>query len=55
MKKKDYLKPEQRVVVLRHRTPLLQSSVKALSTNIDDDNNGIDDFIWGGGGNGNAR
>ena len=55
MKKKEYMKPEQRVVLLQHRTMLLSGSVRSLSTNIDDDDNDIDDFNWGGGGNGPAR
>ena len=52
MKKKEYIKPTQRVVMLQHHTQLLQSSVRSLSTNMDDDD---DDFIWGGGGNRPAR
>ena len=54
MKKKQYMKPEQRVVLLQHRTMLLSGSVRGLSTNIDDDEDNVDDFIWGGG-NGPAR
>lgn len=53
--KKEYIKPEQRVVLLQHRTMLLAGSVRALSTNIDDDDDQVDDFIWGGGGTENAR
>jgi len=33
MKKKEYIKPEQRVVLLQHRTMLLQAS--QTSTNLD--------------------
>ena len=50
--KKEYIKPSMQVVLLQHRTMLLQASVRGLSTNIDDDE---DDFLWGGGGNQNAR
>ena len=53
--KKEYMKPSMQVVLLQHRTMLLQASVRGLSTNIDDDDNDIDDFLWGGGGNQNAR
>lgn len=53
--KKIYNKPAMRVVMLQHHTQLLQSSVRSLGTNIDDDNDGEDDFIWGGGGNTGAR
>jgi len=53
--KKIYSKPAMRVVMLQHHTQLLQSSVRSLGTNIDDDNDGEDDFIWGGGGNTGAR
>ena len=52
MKKKQYMKPEQRVVLLQHRTMLLSGSpVRSVSTNMDDD----DDFLWGGGGTQDAR
>lgn len=52
MKKKAYMKPEQRVVLLQHRTMLLSGSVRSVSTNMTDED---DDFLWGGGGNQNAR
>ena len=53
MKKKEYIKPEQRVVVLQHQQHLLTGSeVRSLSMNMDDDE---DDFIFGGGGNGDVR
>jgi len=51
--KKKYMKPEQRVVVLQHRTMLLSgNSVRSVSTNMDNEEDG---FLWGGGGNQNAR
>lgn len=50
--KKEYIKPSMQVVLLQHRTMLLQASVTGVqSTNLDDE----DDFLWGGGGNQNAR
>lgn len=51
MKKKEYMKPEQRVVLLQHRTMLLSGSVRGVSTNMTDE----DDFLWGGGGTQDAR
>ena len=50
--KKKYMKPEQREVVLQHRTMLLQASARNVRTNMDDDE---DDFNWGGGSTDNAR
>ena len=52
MKKKEYMKPEQRVVLLQHRTMLLSGSVRGVSTNMTDED---DDFLWGGGGTQDAR
>lgn len=53
MKKKQYMKPEQRVVLLHHRTMLLSGSpVRSVSTNMTDED---DDFLWGGGGTQDAR
>ena len=46
------MKPEQRVVLLQHRTMLLSGSVRNVSTNMTDDD---DDFLWGGGGTQDAR
>ena len=37
MKKKEYIKPEQRVVLLQHRTMLLSGSVRGVSTNMTDE------------------
>lgn len=51
MKKKEYVKPEQRVVLLQHRTMLLAGSVTGVDSNLDDE----DEFIFGGGGNGPGR
>lgn len=45
--KKAYMKPEQRVVVLQHKTQILQTSMTGLSNNV-----GLN---YGGGGNGPAR
>ena len=52
MNKKHYQKPEQRVVLLQHRTMLLSGSVRGVSTNMTDED---DDFLWGGGGTQDAR
>lgn len=53
MKKKAYMKPTMRVVLLQHRTMLLSGSpVRSVSTNMTDED---DDFLWGGGGTEQAR
>lgn len=51
MKKKQYMKPEQRVVVLQHMTQLLTGSpLTSTNTNlIDDDDLDIDDTSVGTG------
>jgi hypothetical protein len=50
MKKKHYMKPEQRVVVLQHRTMLLQASrVESLSTSGLDQEDVINTSEEGGG------
>lgn len=51
MKKKQYMKPEQRVVVLQHMTQLLTGSpLTSTNTNlIDDDDLDIDDTPVGTG------
>ena len=46
--KKEYMKPEQRVVELQHSTQLLNNSVRGLSNNA-----GLNENI--GSGNGDAR
>ena len=46
--KKEYMKPEQHLVQLQHRTHLLQASVRGLSNNA-----GLNENI--GSGNGDAR
>ena len=46
--KKEYMKPEQRVVMLQHSTQLLNNSVTGLSNNA-----GLNENI--GSGNGDAR
>lgn len=51
MNKKAYMKPQQRIIELQHRTHLLQASMRSVSTNLDDE----DEFIFGGGGSGPGR
>ena len=56
MKKNVYQKPEMLVVQLQHQTHLLAGSgFKTLSTNVDDDEDGVSDFIFGGGSSSGAR
>ena len=51
MKKKQYMKPEQRVVVLQHRTMLLQASgvSSVTSSGWDDPDDAINISQTGGG------
>ena len=55
MNKKEYQKPTMNVVLLQHQAHLLAGSVQTLSTNLDDDEDGVSDFIFGGGGTGPGR
>ncbi|MBQ8064565.1 MAG: hypothetical protein IJ200_02790 [Prevotella sp.] len=54
MKKNNYQKPTMNVVLLQHQSHLLAGSVQTLSTNLDDED-GVSDFIFGGGSTGPGR
>ena len=51
MKKKEYMKPEQRIVELRHRTMILAGSLTDANTNMTDDDDidisGTPGSTWG--------
>jgi len=54
MNKKDYQKPAMRVVLLQHQQHLLAGSIFTTTrTNLADE--GDEDLIYGGGGDGPAR
>ncbi|MBQ8938090.1 MAG: hypothetical protein IJ570_06105 [Prevotella sp.] len=54
MNKKEYQKPAMQVVKIQ-QAQMLCSSIQTLGTNLDDDDNGVDDFIFGGGSTGSGR
>jgi hypothetical protein len=54
--KKTYEKPVMQVVKIQHTGMLMSSGTfTTTSTNIDDDEDGVGDIIFGGGGIGGAR
>ena len=48
MNKKEYMKPAMRVVKIQHTGMLMTSNVRSLGSNLNDDEDLTDDFIFGG-------
>ena len=54
--KKEYIKPIQQVILLRHRCHIMESSpFHSLGSNLNDNDDSTDDMLWGGFGDKDAR
>jgi hypothetical protein len=47
--KKVYIKPEQQVILLRHRCHIMEGSpFQSLGSNLNENDDTTDDLLWGG-------